>query len=112
VDINISIVVYTFAYVQVFVLDFFLCIITCYAHVSMNCTTSKKYVIFAFLLVYSFYTIFLLYVMCMYVTTDGSNMPVSQLAGQSSDWPANHLNMYGKVTYGQMIGRQLADWHI
>jgi len=31
---------------------------------------------------------------------------------QSANWPANHLNMYGKVTYGQMIGRQLADWHI
>ncbi len=34
---NISIVVYTFAYVQVFVIDFCLCIITCYARVSMNC---------------------------------------------------------------------------
>jgi hypothetical protein len=49
---------------------------------------------------------------CVYVMTDASNMPVSQLASQSSDWPANHLNMYGKVTYGQMIGCQLADWHI
>ena len=29
----------TFAYVQVFVIDFCLCIITCYAHVSMNCNT-------------------------------------------------------------------------
>jgi hypothetical protein len=34
-------------------------------------------------------------------------MPVSQLSGQLSDWPANHLNMYGKVTYGQMIGRPI-----
>jgi len=43
-------------------------------------------------------------VIYIYVTTNGSNMPVSQLVGQSSDWLANHLDMYGK-NYVQSV-----DW--
>jgi hypothetical protein len=42
----------------------------------------------------------------IYIMTDGSNRPVSQLAGQSSEWPADDLQLYGKIMYSQMIGQR------
>jgi hypothetical protein len=42
----------------------------------------------------------------IYIMTDGSNRPVSQLAGQSSEWPADDLQLYGKIMYSQMIGQK------
>jgi len=49
-----------------------------------------------------------LYMNWVYIETASSReLPAEQtgqLAGQSSDWPANHLDMYGKITYSQTIG--------